>query len=69
MEKSSQLSLTVNQNGPYVISGDFKLNLPNGEIKECSGETELCRCGKSKNNPFCDKSHVVHNYGTCNVWF
>jgi CDGSH-type Zn-finger protein len=69
MEKSAQISLTANQNGPYVITGDFKLNLPNGVTKECTGETSLCRCGKSKNSPFCDKSHVEHNHETCNMWF
>jgi CDGSH-type Zn-finger protein len=69
MEKSTQISVTATKDGPYVISGDFNLNLPNGEVKECSGETTLCRCGKSQNCPFCDKSHIEHIQDTCNVWF
>ena len=69
MEKSTQFSVNATKGGPYVVSGSFKLNLPNGETKECSGETALCRCGKSKNCPFCDKSHVEHNLDMSYVWF
>ena len=44
-------------NGPVLVKGRLKINLPGGgyEIKE--GSTAFCRCGASENKPFCDGSH------------
>ena len=49
--------VTVTQNGPYAVTGGI------GLIDQVPGDgasTEhytLCRCGASKNKPFCDGSH------------
>ena len=56
MEK--ELSIKVVKNGPLVVSGNFKLVLPSGEEKEVTRKTFFCRCGLSKNKPFCDGSHA-----------
>ena len=69
MDNSTQFSVLATKGGPYVISGYFKLNLPTGEIKECNGKTYLCRCGSSKNKPFCDESHNNCNLDISNSWF
>jgi len=69
MENTNQLSVKTTKGGPYVVNGYFKLDLPSGETKECSGKTSLCRCGKSQNKPFCDKSHNKCVIDTCNQWF
>ena len=49
--------VTVTDNGPYAVSGGIEL----AEVKFGDGaSTEhytLCRCGASKNKPFCDGSH------------
>ncbi len=43
--------------GPIVIEGDITLKY-NDTVKEISGTPiSLCRCGKSRNKPFCDGSH------------
>lgn len=39
------------------VKGNFILKGPDGNIIETSDEIKLCRCGKSKNMPFCDHSH------------
>jgi len=47
----------VAPNGPYVVSGDPELRdteMGEGASKE---HFTLCRCGGSKNKPFCDGSH------------
>ena len=50
-------SITVSKDGPYEVMGDIQL------LAQTSGEgasTErytLCRCGGSKNKPFCDGTH------------
>lgn len=69
MENTNQLSIKTTKGGPYVVNGNFKLDLPSGETKECSGSTFLCRCGKSINKPFCDESHNKCIIDTTNPWF
>ncbi len=53
----NSMEIKVTKGGPYVVSGNFKLILPTGEEKELTGKTFFCRCGQSKNKPFCDGSH------------
>ncbi len=51
--------ITVNSNGPLRIEGDFQIVDKNGEMYDLGGReiVSLCRCGHSKNLPFCDGSH------------
>lgn len=42
----------VRENGPYALSADAVLN------GEPLTRATLCRCGQSKNKPFCDNSHI-----------
>lgn len=51
--------ITVKNNGSIRVEGDFELYDQNGGKFNLSGKTaiSLCRCGHSKNMPFCDKSH------------
>lgn len=71
MEKDSQkYKIKIIKNGPYRVTGNVPLSekiiVPKGEgyeFKEgknfpATAEYHLCRCGKSKNHPFCDGSHV-----------
>jgi len=49
--------VTVTDNGPYAITGGIELmgtKLGQGASTE---HYTLCRCGASKNKPFCDGSH------------
>ena len=50
-------SVFIAPNGPYVLKGKITLT----ETKKGKGALEtsatLCRCGASKNKPFCDGSH------------
>jgi hypothetical protein len=55
----NEVNVKVLKGGPYLVSGKIKVTLPSGEEKELSGNTAFCRCGQSKNKPFCDGSH--HN--------
>lgn len=61
----------VTKNGPYIVTGGLPLakeRIVNGKEKEPEfwkkgeeypkqEEYHLCRCGKSKDKPFCDDSH------------
>lgn len=51
--------LIINNNGPIKIEGDFEILDMAGQNYGLQGRTiiSLCRCGQSKNKPFCDGSH------------
>ncbi len=52
-------TIRVRHNGPYVIEGD-DVRVVDWEGREYPIERRpvaLCRCGRSKRRPFCDRSH------------
>jgi CDGSH-type Zn-finger protein len=51
--------ITVRDNGPLLVTGEFTLHDPAGNTYGLAGRTTLtlCRCGHSENKPFCDGSH------------
>jgi CDGSH-type Zn-finger protein len=54
--------ITINSNGSLRIDGDFEILDKYGNNYGLGGRTvlSLCRCGNSKNKPFCDGSHKGH---------
>lgn len=50
-------AIKLAKNGPYVVTGGIRLE--NTEFGEGNSHEHftLCRCGGSKNKPFCDGSH------------
>jgi CDGSH-type Zn-finger protein len=55
----AKTKVTVNNNGSLRIEGDFEI-VDMNETKYGLGGREIvsiCRCGLSKNKPFCDGSH------------
>ena len=68
----SPRKIVVSKDGPYKVSGGVPLSMqiitPNKEglswdwkkakAFETQAEYSLCRCGHSKNKPFCDGSHA-----------
>ena len=45
-------------NGPIYIHGNVKITSPDAETYQDT-RVALCRCGASKNKPFCDNSHQL----------
>lgn len=55
--------LKVTENGPYLLSGiDSITRMADGKSYEVSKSVALCRCGGSKNKPFCDGTHAKNNF-------
>jgi CDGSH-type Zn-finger protein len=56
--------ITVSNNGPLRIEGDFEIVDPAGKAFGLAGRTvlALCRCGHSANKPFCDGAHRVASF-------
>jgi CDGSH-type Zn-finger protein len=71
-----QGKIKISKNGPYIVYGKlplskeiiirddagFSVEYEKGERYEGKEEYALCRCGCSKNKPFCDKSHVSSKF-------
>ena len=43
--------------GPLWVSGCMEVEDHKGRPFECRNRVTLCRCGESRNKPFCDSSH------------
>ncbi len=54
--------LTIKSNGSVKVEGDFEIVDAEGNVYNLGGReiVSLCRCGLSKNKPFCDGAHKGH---------
>lgn len=63
MDKIENLiSITEVPAGPYIVKGEFKIITKDGKENILTGTNALCRCGHSKNKPFCDGTHRKINF-------
>ena len=54
----SKPRITPMENGPYIVEGtDAVVRYTDGKQYPIEGKAALCRCGASKNKPFCDGAH------------
>src|SRR5262249_3869598 len=44
--------IRIRENGPYAVMADIQMT------GDAFTRATLCRCGQSKNKPFCDNSHI-----------
>lgn len=51
------LKVALAPNGPLLVQGNFKIVASSGRVAWEGEKTALCRCGHSKNKPFCDGAH------------
>ncbi len=51
-------SIGVDSFGPLNVSGKVDIESAEGKTYPSRPRRALCRCGKSKNMPFCDASHL-----------
>lgn len=54
---SAKTTIHIAADGPLYVSGNIRLGLPDGSTAEDT-RVALCRCGDSKNKPYCDNSHL-----------
>ncbi|MFL0268998.1 CDGSH iron-sulfur domain-containing protein [Candidatus Clostridium radicumherbarum] len=43
--------------GPFMVKGEVEIVDGEGNTMDTKEECYLCRCGLSKNKPYCDGSH------------
>ena len=56
--------IVIKTNGSIKVEGDFEIYDQSGAKFDLAGRTviSLCRCGLSKDKPFCDSSHKLQNF-------
>ncbi len=57
-------AMRINQGGPYEVVGGPELVDPEGCRPESKEHYTLCRCGASRNKPFCDGTHWEVDFDT-----
>ena len=57
-----QTKIEVLENGPLLVYGTLTVTDKNGAQELKNRATAFCRCGESKNKPFCDGTHVKNNF-------
>jgi uncharacterized Fe-S cluster protein YjdI/CDGSH-type Zn-finger protein len=50
-------TVSVTANGPLLLRGNIEVRDAAGDVIRRDTRSALCRCGYSRNKPFCDNSH------------
>lgn len=50
-------TIGIEPNGPIWVRGGIRIESEDGTPYEVRNRVTLCRCGRSRNKPFCDGSH------------
>ena len=58
-ETTVALLIRLRYNGPLVLQGSVRVEREDGSLVREAESTALCRCGASREMPFCDGSHRV----------
>ena len=56
-ESGGKLEVNFAENGPVLVKGNLKIVASSGRSAWHGTKAALCRCGASKNKPFCDGEH------------
>jgi CDGSH-type Zn-finger protein/uncharacterized Fe-S cluster protein YjdI len=60
--KNGPLKVTPAKDGPLHVEGALEICSASGRTLTRTMETWLCRCGQSRNKPFCDGSHKAAGF-------
>jgi CDGSH-type Zn-finger protein len=60
--RNGPLRVTPRRDGPLHVQGNLEICAGTGRTVARTTEAWLCRCGHSKNKPFCDRSHVAAGF-------
>jgi len=59
----TSVKITIIANGPAQVEGGrIEVIMPDGAKITQDKPVFLCRCGKSKNKPFCDGAHKTSGF-------
>lgn len=61
----SDVTIKILDRGPLYVAGGAKLMDAQGNLFETKEAFALCRCGASKNKPYCDGQHAGAGFADC----
>jgi uncharacterized Fe-S cluster protein YjdI len=62
IKQDDSTRMKLMEKGPIMVEGECVIIDKNGNEILKSGKFFLCRCGASKNKPFCDSSHIAIDF-------
>jgi CDGSH-type Zn-finger protein len=63
-EKGARTEIKPTQHGPLLVTNLERFTGTKGEALPTSPEIALCRCGKSRNKPYCDGTHARSGFNS-----
>ena len=57
-----ETKVEVLPNGPLLVYGTLQVTDKEGNTEKKNKTTAFCRCGASKNKPYCDGTHIAVNF-------
>jgi CDGSH-type Zn-finger protein/uncharacterized Fe-S cluster protein YjdI len=63
-ETGGPLQVKAAKNGPLLLKGNLTIHAASGRASWHGSQVALCRCGGSKNKPFCDGSHKTNGFSS-----
>ena len=61
-ERTGAARIEITNHGPYRVTGDVVIFDAEGNLLRDGGTWCLCRCGGSRNKPFCDATHGLKGF-------
>lgn len=55
-------TVVISNNGPLYVEGDLAIDGARDDMPGVRHRAALCRCGASKNKPFCDNTHESEGF-------
>jgi CDGSH iron-sulfur domain-containing protein 3 len=64
---ADRVVIKVRDHGPYKVTGPVDLVDADGNrfTVDAGDSIALCRCGRSREKPFCDRSHRAAGFRSC----
>ena len=59
---SEKVTMRVKPNGSIRVTGTVEFVDADGNVLESKTDFSLCRCGHSKEKPFCDGAHKTSGF-------
>jgi CDGSH-type Zn-finger protein len=56
--RDGPIDIAPQTDGPLMVRGNIEIISGSGRMVARMSAARLCRCGRSRNKPFCDGSHV-----------
>lgn len=61
-QRDGPLAVTPRKNGPLLVRGNLEVCAGTGRVVGRVVQAAFCRCGGSKNKPFCDGTHAKNGF-------